>query len=459
MRFPSLKDRNCSSHVGSARNAFSSACRRLHAIGIRYSESGKPRKVIANISWLFIDRIFRMGMGLIVGVWVARYLGPGRYGLLNYAGAFASLFGTVALLGIDSVLVREIATHPERRDALLGSGLCLKLTASVLMLPVAVCAISLARRGESELVQLVTLCSCGFIAQSTNVIDCYFQSQISSKYTVYATNLAFILVAIVRVALVLLGASVVAFGYAALMELVLSSIFLTIAYHRSHRSVRNWVFDRGAALQLLRQGWPLILSSVAGSVYMRVDKVMIGQMVDDRAVGIYAAAVRISELWYFVPLAIVNTLLPIIIESRQYGDVVYNERVARLYRLMAWSGIAVGITVTILSPWVIHILYGAAYSDAQSILRLHVWAGVPGALAAAYETVLIAENAQVVSLYATLIGAGVNVILNLILIPRFGAKGAAMAISASQWAVVLSSLLFRRSRRTGLAMLKSFVFR
>jgi polysaccharide transporter, PST family len=431
----------------------------LHALRERYSESAKLRRIVGNIGWLFIDRVLRMGVGLFVGIWVARYLGPAKYGLLNYATAFASLFGTIALLGIDSVLVREIATSPERRDAFLGSAFCLKLTSSVLVFPCAVYAISLARHGDSQILQLVSLCSLGFVVQSTNVIVCYFQSQVSSKYAVYATNAAFLLAALLRVVLILLGRSVIAFGYAALMELVLGSIFLTLAYRHNRLTVRNWFLERRAALRLLRDGWPLILSSVAVSFYMRIDQVMLGQMLGDQKVGIYSAAVRVSEIWYFVPMAIVATLFPVIVESKRYGESVYQKRVSRLFSLMAWSGIVLATAFTFLSSWVIHFLYGPAFSDAQSVLRIHIWASVPVALGVAYGAVLTAENAQVVTLYASLIGAGVNVLLNWTLIPRQGPQGAAIATLASYCMVVLSTLFFRRSRRTGIAILRSFVFR
>jgi PST family polysaccharide transporter len=432
---------------------------RLRALLDRSSQSPKLRKIVHNIGWLFVDKVIRMGIGLFVGLWVARYLGPGKFGLLNYATAFASLFGTIGQLGIDNILVRDLAAEPQRRDALLGSAFYLKLTSSVLILPVAVFAISLARRGDLDLFLLVALCGAGSIVQSTNVIGSYFQSQVASKYTVYATNLAFIFAAGLRIVLVLLGASVIAFGYASLVELVLAALFLAYAYRHNRLAIRNWTFERKLARRLMHDGWPLIVSSVAISLYMRIDQVMIGQMLNDREVGIYSAAVRVSEMWYFVPMAVVSTLLPAIIESRRYGDVVYNKRVGNLYSLMAWSGITVGIVFAFMSPWVVQTLYGAEFADAQSVLRIHIWAGVPVALGVAYSTVLTAENAQVITLYATLIGAGANVLLNLVLIPMHGARGAAMATLVSYWMVILSTLLFERSRRTGLAILKSFLFR
>jgi PST family polysaccharide transporter len=431
----------------------------LRALRDKFFQSAKLRKIVNNIGWLFVDKVIRMGLGLFVGLWVARYLGPGKFGLLNYATAFASLFGTIGLLGIDNILARDLTAEPQRRDALLGSAFYLKLTSSVLILPVVVFATSLARQGDWDFLLLAALCGAGSIVQSTNVIGSYFQSQVASKYTVYATNLAFILAAGLRVALVLLGASVIAFGYASLVELVLAALFLAYAYRHNRLAIRNWTFERKLALRLMHDGWPLIVSSVAISLYMRIDQVMIGQMLNDREVGIYSAAVRVSEMWYFVPMAVVSTLLPAIIESRRYGDVVYNKRVGNLYSLMAWSGIAVGIVFAFMSPRVIQILYGAAFADAQSVLRIHIWAGVPVALGVAYSTVLTAENAQVITLYATLIGAGANIFLNLVLIPTHGARGAAMATLVSYWLVVLSTLLFERSRRTGLAILKSFLFR
>ena len=120
---------------------------------------------------------------------------------------------------------------------------------------------------------------------------------------------------------------------------------------------------------------------------------------------------------------------------------------------------AVAIFFAFASPSIIHLLYGTAFSGAESILRIHIWTAIPVSLGVAYSTVLAAENAQIVTLYITLIGVAINVLLNWLLIPLLGTQGAAYATLASQWIVVLSTMLFRRSRRTGVAMLKSFVFR
>jgi len=432
---------------------------RISDLLARYSSSTTLRKIVSNISWLFVDKALRMGVGLIVGVWVARYLGPGRFGTLNYAIAFASLFGTLAVPGIDSILVRELVATPERRDALLGSAFFLKLTFSLITFPIIVGAISCVRHGDTELFRLVCLCSFGFIVQSTNVIACFFQSKVLSKYTVYATNLAFIAAALLRVAFILQRRPLIAFGYSALIELVLGAIFLSLVYRHQGLTVMRWVFNRNVAKQLLRDGWPLIISAMAISFYVRIDQVMIGQMLNNRQVGIYSAALRVSEIWYFIPMSVVGTLLPAIVESRQHGERVYNRRIGSLYSLMAWSGIAVAMVFTFASHWVIHILYGEAFAGADSILRIHIWTGVPVALGVACATVLAAENAQIISLYATVIGAVVNVLLNWFLIPLQGARGAAMATLASQWAALLATVLLTRSRRMGYTMLRSFIFR
>lgn len=425
----------------------------------RYLSSASLQKIVSNMGWLFLDKALHIGVGLIVGVWVARYLGPERFGLLNYAVAFSIVFSALATLSIDNILVRELVARPQDRDALMGSAFFLKFASAGVMFPIIVGAMRLVRGDDPELLALVSLSSCGLILQSTQVISCYFQSKVLSKYTVYAVNAALFAAAVLRVLLVLLRAPVVAFGWAALAETALRAAFLFVAYRCQNLSARQWTLDRGLALALLRDGWPLILAGVATTLYLRVDQVMLGDLLNDREVGVYSVALVISENLYFVPVAVVGTLFPAIVQSRQLGESVYRRRIGKLYSLMAWSGIAIGTLFAFLSSWVIDLLYGASFADSAAILRIHIWTGIPVALNVAYHTVLAAENAQIVSFYATVMGAVVNIVFNWFLIPAHGAAGAAIATLISQCSVVLAALLFRRSRQTGKAMLMSFFFR
>jgi PST family polysaccharide transporter len=154
---------------------------------------------------------------------------------------------------------------------------------------------------------------------------------------------------------------------------------------------------------------------------------MLGQMLGDEAVGIYSAATRISEVWYFIPIIIVASVFPAILEAKKQSETLYHQRLQRLYDLMVWLSVAVALPMTFLAGPIVVLLYGPAYAEAGTVLAIHIWASVFVFLGVASGQWFIAENRQILSFQRTLMGAVANVLLNLIFIPKFGPVGAAVA--------------------------------
>jgi PST family polysaccharide transporter len=248
------------------------------------------QKILSNTGWLFADRILRMGVGLIVGVWVARYLGPEQFGLFNYAIAFVSLLMPLATLGLDGIVVRDLVRDPTCKDVTLGTTFVLKLLGAVVTIFITIGAIVLIRPGSHQDHWLVGIVAAGMLFQAFDTIDFWFQSQVQSKYTVYARNLAFVLLALVKVALIQVHAPLIAFVWAGLAETAIGTVGLVIAFHAAGNHLKNWKITLVRAKTLLRDSWALILSGVAIMIYMKIDQIMLGEMVGDHAVGIYSAA-------------------------------------------------------------------------------------------------------------------------------------------------------------------------
>jgi O-antigen/teichoic acid export membrane protein len=193
------------------------------------------------------------------------------------------------------------------------------------------------------------------------------------------------------------------------------------------------------AVDLLRDSWPLILSGMVVAVYMKIDQVMIKEMLDSEAVGQYAAAVRLSEAWYFIPMVISSSLFPAIINAKKISEELYYERLQKLYDLMVWMAVAIALPMTFLSDWVVELLYGSEYSEAASVLMVHIWAGVFVFLGVASGKWFITEDLQKYSFYRTFFGSVANIVLNFILIPKLGINGAAIATLVSQ---IIAAYLF-----------------
>ena len=391
--------------------------------------------ILANIGWLFADKILRMGVGLFVGVWIARYLGPEQFGLWSYATAFTTLFGAFATLGLDGIVVRELVKNPERQNELLGSAFALKLIGGAVTLLIALIAISLVRSGEALTLWLVGLSAAGFIFQSVNVVDFYFQAKVQSRYAVYAANGAFVLMTLVKISLLLTSAPLIAFAWAGLGEVALTAIFLLVAYRLNHHNMREWRYDGRVARELLRASWPLILSGLAIMIYMRIDQIMIGQMLGDKEVGLFSVAVKLSEVWYFIPMAIISSVFPAIIAAKQQDEAIYLQRLQKLYDLMVMLAVSVAIPLTFLSNWLIFIMFGETYLQAGTVLAVHIWGGVFIFLGVASGQWFLAENLQRFAFYRTLLGALLNICINYVLIPKYGIVGAGISTVVSQMVV------------------------
>lgn len=191
-----------------------------------------------------------------------------------------------------------------------------------------------------------------------------------------------------------------------------------------------------------------MLSSLAVWGYMRVDQLMLGTMADDHALGIYSAAVRLAEAWYFLPMVIVSSVFPSIVQLKRQDPYLYDHRTQRLFNLVSALSYAVVIPTSFLAGPIITLLFGPAYSEAAPILLVLMWSGLFVALGVAREAWIVSEGLMPFSLATTIVGAVCNIALNLLLIPRYGAIGAAVATLVAQWAAVsLSTLFFHQTRR------------
>jgi O-antigen/teichoic acid export membrane protein len=405
------------------------------------------QKILINTSWLFADRIISMGVGLLVGVWVARYLGPEQFGLFNYVAAFVALFSAIATLGLNGIVVRDLVKEPKATNATLGTAFVLQLIGGLLAVGMAVIVIGYLRPGDALAKLMVAVLGFVMVFKATEVVKYWFESQVQSKYTVWAENAVFIVIAGIKIVLILSHAPLMAFVWAVLAEAALVALALLCVYARCGSGLRNWQVQIQRAKSLLKDSWPLILSGLAIMVYMRIDQIMLGQMLGDEAVGIYSAAVRISEVWYFVPMAIVASVFPSIIEAKKKSEALYYQRLQWLYDVMVVLALSVAVPMTFLSDWAVSLLFGQAYEQAGAVLAIHIWTAVFVGLSFSSGRWFINEGYTLLALKRNLLGLVVNVILNTYLIPLYGPKGAALATLLSYFMASYASDLFSRKTR------------
>jgi O-antigen/teichoic acid export membrane protein len=418
-------------------------------------QSEEFRKYFSNTSWLLGEKIFRMAVNLVIGtIFVARYLGPEKFGILNYALSFVFLFSAFSTLGLDGIVIRNFVKNKEKRDVLLGTTFILKLCGAGIVIILLLFGVQFTSNDNLTNIYIFII-GAATVFQSFNVIDFYYQSIVQSKYVVYSNIITLCFSSLLKLYFIFIEASLLWFVIMFLIDSIVLSAGLLFYYLKRH-SVVKWKFSQEVAKKLLLDSWPLILSGVFVSIYMKVDQVMIKEMLNIAENGKYAAAVKISELWYFVPTVITASLFPAIVKSKEMGTVIYNTRLQQLYDFMFLLSVAFALPMTFLSDWLIIFLYGEAFNEAGEILKIHVWAGVFVAFGLARGKWLIIENLQKYSIYYLFAGALANIALNIILIPNFGILGAAIATFVSYGiSTYIAPIFFKETRDTFIMQTKS----
>lgn len=391
------------------------------------------RKIIANIGWIFFDKIFRMIVGMLVGVWIARYLGPDEFGVLNYATLFPTVFTFVASFGLTNLLMVELVSandEPAEQQKLVQTGLLIKLTVGCLAYILSCCLNYILNHDKPELFLLINITGLVLILQSSDVIDTYFQSQTKAKLSVVVKLIAFGLTSAVRIYALVTHQTIIFLVLINISELVIVYILMLGVYKRHLSTITSYI-QYTINYQLIRRlahvAWPIMLTEFFVFVYMKVDQFMIESLSTSRELGLYGAALRLSEAWYFISIAINTSFYPKIAESWSTNRRKFYDQYQDLLNVLIYTSITLAIFVSIFSNQLIELLYGKEFHNAGIILSVHIWAGVFVFTGVGTNNLMIVKKLQKFVLIKTAIGALINIGLNFWLIPAFGALGASIA--------------------------------
>jgi O-antigen/teichoic acid export membrane protein len=380
------------------------------------------------------ERVVNMTIRFFVGVWVVRYLGPEQYGVYSYALSFVGLFTAISTLGLDNIVIRNLSSEEWAEGEVMGTAFTLRMVAGVLTMgAVGATVLSVNDDWTTQLAVLVV--SGQLVFKSADVFKLWFKSEIKSKYPVWVRSGVVMVNSATQVAFILLGLPVLAFLVLYLIQSGLKAGGTFLMYQVvSGEGGQGWAFRWSAAQTMMKDAWPLIFAGLSVAVYMKIDQVMLGEMVGNSAVGIYATAVKISELWYFIPTAVAGSVFPKIVSSKENAsEEVYRERMQAFYDAVAILGYLIIVPVALSAGPLVKLLFGAEYIESSYILRIHIWSFLFVALGVARGKWLIAENLTKFSMLAALLGGFLNAGLNSLLIREYGGVGAAWTTLLSQF--------------------------
>jgi PST family polysaccharide transporter len=385
------------------------------------------KKILDNIGWQFFDKAFRVAIGLFVSVWFARYLGPEKFGIFNYAIAFITLANTISSLGLKDIIIRELVQKPENTHAVLGTSFVMLFASGIASWVTIVFIVNFLYTSDLVVQSLIVIIGITLIINAKNPIRYLFESKVDLPKIIWIESCFFFISSLVKITLIVAEAPILPFAILMAFESIAIAICFILLYQRSSTFNSKLRFEKDTAVKLLSDSWPLMISSVSVMIYMRIDQIMIGNMIGASAVGVYSASLRVSELWHIIPVIICSSVFPSILRAKQQNVALYNVRIQKLLNFLATISIVIAIIITFTASWIIESLYGNSYSEAASILTLHIWCGIFVFIGVAGSKWYLAEDLQKLILYRSVCAAIVNVILNFYLIPIYGNVGAAIA--------------------------------
>lgn len=383
-------------------------------------------KYFNNSLWVFAEQCLKIVSAILVGIYVARHLGPQKFGVLSYAIALFTIATAVARLGMESILVRELVASPLRQNALLGTAFWLMGAGAVggyLILGISLMLF------ESDLSTkvYVLIVAAGIFFQGFYAIEFNFQAQVRAKHSSIAKSIALLGSSLIKIYLVAIDSGLLLFTIAYAIDAMIMALFLCLAHYQGGQTNFLMSFDKSLIKPLLVSAWPMTLSALGIALYSRIDQVMIKHMLGNEALGIYSAASKIYEGWVFIPIVLSLSLLPAVVKLKAHSQALYRSSMVRLFAVVFWVSVLVAIVTTFFGNNIILASFGEKYNGGGSSLGILMWAAVVLSLRVITTRYFTVEKMERKIAFRTFVTTALNIGLNFLLIPLYGIEGAAIS--------------------------------
>lgn len=390
----------------------------------------RKSSIIGNASWIIFSKIVQSLLGLIITMFTARYLGPSNYGLINYAASIVAFITPMALLGIDSVLVQELIFKDNKEEEILGSAIGIAVLASLLCIvgEITFCFISTPN-------EHVTIIVCGIYGtilffQAGGLIQYWFQAKLLSKYASITMLLAYIITSGYKILLLITHRNIYWFALSNVLDAAIIAFLLIIIYKKL--TGNKLIFSKNIAKKIVSKSKYYILANLMISICSQTDKIMLKIFVDEKATGLYSAAVSCATMTGFIFSAIIDSFRPAIFEANTVSKSAFENSVKKLYCTVIYMSIVQCIVLMLFSHIIVTVIYGKNFMDAAQVLGLVVWYTMFAYIGSVRGIWMLAVGLQKYVILISAFAAGGNLVLNAIFIPFFGIYGAAFASLISQ---------------------------
>lgn len=375
-----------------------------------------------------VDSIIKLVISFIVSIFVARIFGPAKFGQISYVAAVISFLQVSVIFGFDTIVRKDLGlgTYPE--NTIVNTVIVIRWGLAVVAYILGFCLFYF-YLGKTY-IYIYLILGLELFCYIYDVYKQWFQIKSLNKYAVVASQVAFLSLIALKILYLCFFDNLNIYSLFILFSFFIEVVVLKFNFHRlKDNSLLR--FDGTYAKNLVKASLPLLLNNFSIVIYMKVDQVMIGKMLTPKDVGLYSVAVTISEMVYFLPMAMSNALYPKVTDAKKNGE-DYKKILERIGQINVTICLLWALFCTFFMPFLIVFVYGENYEPACKVIQIHSWAGVFVGASTGTGSDIIFEEKQKLFFYDTICAAILNVILNYILIKIIGINGAAIATLVAQ---------------------------
>lgn len=391
----------------------------------RFNLSENAVKITKNIGWAVLGKGVTLLGSFIVGIIVARYLGPEQYGLMNYVISYVTIFQAFALFGMDNIEIREEAKNKDQRDVIIGTAFVLKFIFAAITILLIYILLQFSEndiftRRMIMLYSISIICNCFFVARN------HFTSIVWNEYVVKTEIARTVIGIIIKILLLIVHANLIWFVAAMTFDFVLLASGYCFSYSKKIDRINLWRFNIKWAKYLIKQSFPLMLSLSAVVIMQRIDQLMINKMIGTESVGQYSVAFRFVEVMVIIPTIISQTISPVLVRIKKENENDYKYKSQIFIDLTIWICLIMALIVCFIAHPLIKYTFGEQYLVAVPVLQIMAFKAVGDALSQTSGQLMIIEETQKYAVIRNVAGCICCIFLNLLLIPKMGIIGSSI---------------------------------
>lgn len=403
------------------------------------------------------DYIFSLTASLIVGIAVARYLGPEMYGIIAFATAVYAVAIIIAALGIDDIIMKDMMQFAEKQGVIQGSALFIKFAAAFIVYVIIFIYCIMNYSGDK--LYSVLIISAAVLFQPLSVFSCIFLINAQAKYTSIARMVSYTLSSLLKIILIIIKAPVTYFVFAVFIDYAVLYLTVILMYKYKNYTVSGWHIDISYIKYILKSAVPLFTAVLFYTFYQKITVIIISSMYSDYASGIYSAALRLAEIWYLVPAVLMTAFFPAVVKAKQISEEEYMKRIKALFYVTSIPFILMACFTALLSPFIIKILYGEKYIQSSIVLALIIWSVPFISFYIISSKCFILENKVKHLLLRSILSFILIIVLNYILGSLYYLKGFSASLLISSFiSFFLIDLCFKDTRKLFFIKLESIFF-